>query len=207
MRKRSVRRIAAVILLPALFAIYVYRVVEVNTSVAKIRSERYSMNEAVALEGAFFESRSMEETDNYEVKVVGARRMSPSEYMRAVDINVDQPDSPGEEEAIVCLEVAINNKGDGAGSFNTLFAILAAEDGSQYLVPDTELWSRANPGIESGQYVVSVRPHTEYVAKIPYAINSSSSERYAARISANEFCWAASDFPVKKVVKVSIEEE
>ena len=92
MRKRSVRRIAAVILLPALFAIYVYRVVEVNTSVAKIRSERYSMNEAVALEGAFFESRSMEETDNYEVKVVGARRMSPSEYMRAVDINVDQPD-------------------------------------------------------------------------------------------------------------------
>lgn len=183
-------------------AAWIARVAWVNANAEKVPVLTYAMGEDVALRGAFFESKDAENTDSYSVRLVGAELMSRSEYLEGSGGSPQrQADDP---RAVVCLELALRNDGDGPGAYNLLFSVLSAQDGSEYLVADTELWSKVNPKISAGQYTVAVRPHSEYVAIIPYAINSSGDDKYKKEIASRRFWLTVSDYPAKNVVDVQL---
>ncbi len=196
------RAIAAALVALTVLCAYVVRVIWVNESAQKVPVRIYSQGQDVPLEGAFFESAATEMTASYSVRVVGAELMSRSKYLEDSDgspqTTLDEPQS------VLCLEVVLRNDGDYAGAFNLMFAILSAQDGSEYLMADPELWSKVNPKVSAGQYAVAVRPNSECVARIPYAINSSGEEKYAKDITARSFWWAASDYPTKNIVDVRL---
>lgn len=194
--------VAAALVALALLGAYVARVAWVNATAQKVPVQNYAMGQDIALDGAFFESKDAENTASYSVRVVGAELMSRFEYLEGSDGS--SQGGLGEPRSVVCLELAIRNDGDDAGAFNLMFAVLSAQDGSEYLMADPELWSKVNPKVSAGQYTVAVRPHTEYVARVPYAINSSGEAKYAKAIAARSFWWAASDYPIKKVVNVQL---
>lgn len=195
--------VAAALVVLALLGVYVARVAWVNATAQKVPVRTYAMGQDIALDGAFFESKDAEKTASYSVRLVGAELVSRSEYLEGSGGAMQA--SAREPRSIVVLELALRNDGNEPGAYNLLFSVLSAKDGSQYLIADTELWSKVNPKVSAGQYAIAVRPHTEYVARIPYAINSSGEAKYEKAIAARSFWWAASDYPTKNVVDVQLD--
>lgn len=195
--------VAAALVVLALLDVYIARVAWVNATAQKVPVKTYAMGQDIALDGAFFESKDAEKTTSYSVRLVGAELMSRSEYLEGSGGAMQA--SAKEPRSIVVLELALRNDGNEPGAYNLLFSVLSAKDGSQYLIADTELWSKVNPKVSAGQYAVAVRPHTEYVARIPYATNSSGEAKYEKTIAARSFWWAASDYPIKNVVDVQLD--
>ncbi len=195
--------VAAALVVLALLGVYIARVAWVNATAQKVPVKTYAMGQDIALDGAFFESKDAEKTTSYSVRLVGAELMSRSEYLEGSGGAMQA--SAKETRSIVVLELALRNDGEEPGAYNLLFSVLSAKDGSQYLIADTELWSKVNPKVSAGQYTVAVRPHTEYIAKIPYAINSTGDTKYAEDIGAKSFWLAVSDYPVKNVIDVQLD--
>ena len=195
--------VASALVVLALLGVYIARVAWVNATAQKVPVKTYAMGQDIALDGAFFESKDAEKTTSYSVRLVGAELMSRSEYLEGSGGAMQA--SAKEPRSIVVLELALRNDGNEPGAYNLLFSVLSAKDGSQYLIADTELWSKVNPKVSAGQYAVAVRPHTEYVARIPYATNSAGEAKYEKAIAARSFWWAASDYPIKNVVDVQLD--
>ena len=202
-KARKQRAAATALLACVLLGVYGARVAWVNAKAEEIPQQTYATGQDVALKGSFFESKDVESTGSYSVRLVKAELMSRSEYLEESDGATQA--SVKEARSIVVLELALRNDGDEPGAYNLLFSVLSAKDGSQYLIADTELWSKVNPKVSAGQYMVAVRPHSEYVARIPYAINSSGDKKYEEAIGAKSFWLAVSDYPVKNVIDVQLD--
>lgn len=202
-KARKQRAAATALLACVLLGVYGARVAWVNAKAEEIPQQTFATGQDVPLKGAFFESKDVENTASYSVRLVGAELMSRSEYLEDSDKAAEA--GVKETRSIVVLELALRNDGEEPGAYNLLFSVLSAKDGSQYLIADTELWSKVNPKVSAGQYTVAVRPHTEYIAKIPYAINSTGDTKYAEDIGAISFWLAVSDYPVKNVIDVQLD--
>lgn len=202
-KPRKRRTVATMLLVCVLLGVYGARVAWVNEKAEKTPQQTFATGQDVPLKGAFFESKDTENTASYSVRLVGAELMSRSEYLE----DSDEAAKAGAKEprSIVVLELALRNDGDEPGAYNLLFSVLSAKDGSQYLIADSELWSKVNPKVSAGQYMVAVRPHSEYIAKIPYAINSSGDTKYAEDVGAKSYWLAVSDYPVKNVIDVQLD--
>jgi hypothetical protein len=175
----------------------------VNTSYPTIDLEYYEMGEWVALDGAFQDGTTSENTRDYSLMVESAEVMTYDEYLEKY--GVEASGTHGDARCVVDVTLRIRNDGTEQGGINIFQMVLTPVRGNEYLICDVmnedALWPQVEAGADSS---VSIRPGTEYVTHIPYVFNGGT-EVYEREIMDTEFTLLASRMPVRKMIKVSVE--
>ena len=200
MSKRRAGLIAGVIALAAAAAI-VARIWWVNTSLPSSPVERSQMREWVALEGAFQNSASSEQTQGYSLMVESAEVVTYDEYLERH--GVAPSGTHGDARCVVDVALRIRNDGTEQGGINVFQMVLTPERADEYLICDVmsedALWPQVEPNADSN---VSIRPGTEYVTHIPYVFNGGE-EVYDREVADRAFTLLISRMPVRKMVVVT----
>ena len=84
-KARKQRAAATALLACVLLGVYGARVAWVNAKAEEIPQQTYATGQDVALKGSFFESKDVESTGSYSVRLVKAELMSRSEYLEESD--------------------------------------------------------------------------------------------------------------------------
>lgn len=198
----SRRRVGIAVGILALVAVVAVgaRIWWVNANLPSIPQEHYQMGEWVALDGAFQNSASLEQTSGYSLMVESVEVVTYDEYLErhgAVPTGTH-----GNARCVVDVALRIKNEGTEQGGINVFQMVLTPERGDEYLICDVmseeALWPQAEPNADSS---VSIRPGTEYVTHIPYVFNGGE-EVYGREVTDRNFTLLVSRMPVRKMIAV-----
>lgn len=198
----SRRRVGIAVGILALVAVVAVgaRIWWVNANLPSIPQEHYQMGEWVALDGAFQNSASLEQTSGYSLMVESVEVVTYDEYLErhgAVPTGTH-----GNARCVVDVALRIKNEGTEQGGINVFQMVLTPERGDEYLICDVmseeALWPQEEPNADSS---VSIRPGTEYVTHIPYVFNGGE-EVYGREVTDRNFTLLVSRMPVRKMIAV-----
>ena len=223
----SRRRLAALGIGAALAAAagIVARVGYVNATAVPVPPViRYPMGEWVELDGAFVSTSSLEQTEEYALRVTDAQVISPRSYIErytvvsspldettALEGDITGIDAP----SLICLTIDIRNEGsDGQLCFADMY--LVPERKNEYFMPDVPLFisseaQYAEAGATAASAYIGVRPGTEYTIHLPYTHGSLVDGNwvhydtgYLNPVVDRSFELILSYLPVRRVVDVSV---
>lgn len=201
MSRRRAAIAAVALVLVAVVAIGA-RIWWVNASLPKIPLECYQMGEWVALEGAFQNDASSEQTQGYSLMVESAEVVTYDEYLERH--GAAPTGTHGNARCVVDVALRIKNEGTEQGGINVFQMVLTPERGNEYLICDVmsenALWPQVEPNADSS---VSIRPGTEYVTHVPYVFNGGE-EVYGREVADRSFTLLVSRMPVRKMIAVTV---
>lgn len=200
-RPRAARLALIVIIAAILWGVGIWRI---NATAPHYASERYGMNDPVALDGAFLDS-SFENTGGYLIEVRRARVMSSKSYVREYGSSgsgrASSSASLSDERSVVVLEMLVEHKGSEEGFFNIMNSSLVPGRNNFLYRADIELWKLVEPRAQPG---VKLEPNSSIVIHMPYSAGfSRHGNLYREKVEDRSFLLEVSAAPMRKVIEVS----
>ncbi len=207
----------------ALLAIVIgMRIRAVNADALVFPVETNSIQQNVALDGAFAEYAA-ENTQGYTVTVTGARRMSVNEYLalygedndgesmyRETEGNITDFDS----KSLVVLDIEIRNdkaETDERGYLDSIgWALTSKQKPAIWARVVSSLLDCSIPQAE-GTFKLSIKPGTTYTIHAPFGYTTyrefpaTDGSYYSPEMEPGEYSWIITKAPVRKIVQLSVE--
>lgn len=217
------RRKAIIAAALALLAIVVgIRIRAVNADALVFPVETYSIQQGVALDGAFAEY-AVENTKGYTVTVTNARRMSANEYLALYSEDeeaesryreAEEDSTDFDSKSLVVLDIEIRNdkaETDERGYLDSIgWTLTSTEKPSIWPRTASTLFCCSIPQAE-GIYKLSIKPGTTYTIHVPFSYSTrrefpaAAGLYYSPEMEPGEYSLILTKAPARKIVRLSVE--
>lgn len=179
------------------------RIWQVNAQAFDYPEHRYSMGEWVDLDGAFV-TYANENTQGYSLCVQEAQVMTRAQYIAsyALDPSSVEPTAYDHLPSILCVTLALENKGNDTGSFHIYDTTLVPAGAIRAMSYQTALWSTTNELINESMYAFSLLKDSRYTTPIPYILYGAPTEAFTQEIRTKRFTYTVSNAPVRNVIAI-----
>lgn len=187
---------AALLLISALTG---WRIWSVNANVETVPTQMYSMNEWVALEGAF-QDIADENTEGYFVRVKSVQLKTYENLVKEYGADVDYIEKDFRPEEVLDIEFEFKNENNTDG--HIVLFLYFAEGESFALNLNSDLWNLTVPQGD-GQLGFALDENTNYSFHAPYVTPSLVNLDLAGQ----KLQVIVSRIPVKKVIEITVPKE